>query len=131
MSTLQNTTQHRYRTRARLGAGALAATALIALGIAFLILPTGYRTTSPPTAGITHPAASGALTTQAPVLAPCFRDPGTHALACYHTARAPIAAAAPSRYFRDPATHRLLGKPVTRNRAGHRRRHPYSGGVAP
>ncbi len=120
MSTLQNATQHRDKTRTRLGAGALALSALIALGIGVLILPTGHRTTTPPTASIAHPARPTALTSQASGLGDCLVNPENQAPACYDAAQALTATPATSGYFRDPATHKLLRIPVARHRTHHR-----------
>jgi hypothetical protein len=120
MSTLQqHTSPDRRRIAARPGA-ALALTALIAIGLALLILmPTGHGTTTPTTGSIARPPAQAdALTAQTPALDGCFRDPATHALTCYHGASAATATAAPAGYFRDPATHKLLRLPTTRQRAG-------------
>lgn len=118
MSTLQTTTQHRDRIRTRLGAAALALSVLIALGITLLILPTAHRTTSPSTASVARSAPPAALTTQHSGLGNCLVDPYTPAIACYHAARTPIATTAPSSYFRDPATHKLLRLPAARHRPG-------------
>lgn len=131
MSTLQNATQHRDKTRTRLGTGALALSALIALGIGVLILPTGHRTTRPPTASIARPAPPTALTSQASGLGDCLVNPENQAMACYDAAQALIATPATSAYFRDPATHKLLRIPVARNRTHHRPPNRSSGGVAP
>jgi hypothetical protein len=121
MSTLQDTPPDRHRIRARPGT-ALALGALIAIGLALLILiPTGHRTSAPTTSGITQPLAQAALTTQTPAPGSCFRDPATHALTCYRAAPASTATAAPAGYFRDPATHKLLRLPTARHPA---RQHP-------
>ena len=84
MSTPQHTTEHRDKTRTRQGAGALALSALITLAIGALILHTGHRTTTPPTASIAHPALSAAaVTTQASGLGDCLVNPYNQARACY------------------------------------------------
>ena len=132
MSTPQHTTEHRDKTRTRQGAGALALSALITLAIGALILHTGHRTTTPPTASIGHPALSAAaVTTQASGLGDCLVNPYNQARACYQAAQAPPANPAPSGYFRDPATHKLLRIPIARNRAHHHLPNRSSGGVAP
>ena len=115
MSTLQKSPKHHDRIRARRGT-ALTLGALIAIGLALLILmPTGHRTAAPTTGSTAHEAT---LTAQIPAPAGCFRDPATHALTCYRAAPAPTATAAPAGYFRDPATHKLLRLPTARHRAG-------------
>lgn len=131
MSTLQNTTQRPDRIRTPLRTGALALSALIALGAALLIFPTAHRTTRPPTTGIAHPAPTTALTTRASGLGDCLVNPDNQALACYHAAQALIATPTTSGYFRDPATHKLLRIPVERNRAHHDALNRSSSGVAP
>ena len=131
MSTPQHTTEHRDKTRTRQGAGALALSALITLAIGALILHAGHRTTRPPTASIARPALPAALTTQGSGLGNCLVNRYNHARACYRAAQAPIATPAPSGYYRDPATHKLLRIPVAHNRI---HRHPPnrpSSGVAP
>ena len=132
MSTPQNTTQPRDKTRTRHGAGALALSALITLAIGALILHTGHRTTTPPTASIGHPALSAAaVTTQASGLGDCLVNPYNQARACYRAAQTFTATPATPGYFRDPATHKLLRIPIARNRAHHHPPHRSSGGVAP
>ena len=131
MSTPQHTSEHRDKTRTRQGAGALAVSALITLAIGALILHAGHRTTRPPTASIARPALPAALTTQGSGLGNCLVNPYNHARACYRAAQAPIATPAPSGYFRDPATHKLLRISVARNRTHHHPPHRSSGGVAP
>ena len=131
MSTPQHTTEHRDKTRTRQGAGALAVSALITLAIGALILHAGHRTTRPPTASIARPALPAALTTQGSGLGNCLVNPYNHARACYRVAQAPIATPAPSGYFRDPATHKLLRISVARNRTHHHPPNRSSGGVAP
>ena len=129
---LQNTTQNRDKSKTRREAGAMALSALITFAIAVLILHTGHRTTTPPTASIGHPALSAAaVTTQASGLGDCLVNPYNQARACYQAAQAPPANPAPSGYFRDPATHKLLRIPIARNRAHHHPPHRSSGGVAP
>ena len=128
MSTLQNTHRHRHRIRTRLGTGILALSTLIAIGLALLILePAGHRTTAE-TGSI---ASQAALTTQAPALADCLRDPSAHALACSHTAPAAILGPARTRCFRDPNPLKPLCTPAARKPAHHRPPHPPTGGVAP
>jgi hypothetical protein len=118
MSTLQDTTPHRHRIRARPGT-ALALAALIPIGLALVILtPTSHHTTAPTTGNL---AAGAAFTAQTPAPAGCFRDPATHALTCHQAALTPTATPTPAGYFRDPATHKLLRLPTARHRAG---RHP-------
>jgi hypothetical protein len=119
MSTLQDTPPNRHSIRARPGT-ALALTALIATGLALLILmPTGHRTSAPTTTSIPHPhLQTAALAAQTAPAAGCFRDPATHALACYHAGPAPTATPASTGYFRDPATHKLLRLPAARHHAG-------------
>ena len=119
MSTLHHTPPERHRITARPGT-ALTLTALIAIGLALLILtPTGHHTSAPTTGSIARsPSQASALTVQTPVRTGCFRDPATHALTCYHAAAAPTATAAPAGYWRDPATHKLLHLPTARHRAG-------------
>ena len=131
MSTPQHTTEHRDKTRTRQGAGALAVSALITLAIGALILHAGHRTTRPPTASIARPAQPAALTTQGSGLGNCLVNPYNHARACYRAAQAPIATPAPSGYYRDPATHKLLRIRIARNRTHHHPPHRSSGGVAP
>ena len=131
MSTPQHTSEHRDKTRTRQGAGALALSALITLAIGALILHAGHRTTRPPTASIARPALPAALTTQGSGLGNCLVNPYNHARACYRAAQAPIATPAPSGYFRDPATHKLLRISVARNRTHHHPPNRSSGGVAP
>ena len=131
MSTPQNTVQNRDRNRTRLGAGALALSALITLAVGVLILHAGHRTTRPPTASIARPALPAALTTQGSGLGNCLVNPYNHARACYRAAQAPIATPAPSGYFRDPATHKLLRIHVARNRTHHHPPNSSGGGVAP
>jgi len=131
MSTPQHTSEHRDKTRTRQGAGALAVSALITLAIGALILHAGHRTTRPPTASIARPALPAALTTQGSGLGNCLVNPYNHARACYRAAQAPIATPAPSGYFRDPATHKLLRISVARNRTHHHPPNRSSGGVAP
>ena len=118
MSTPQHTSEHRDKTRTRQGAGALAVSALITLAIGALILHAGHRTTRPPTASIARPALPAALTTQGSGLGNCLVNPYNHARACYRAAQAPIATPAPSGYFRDPATHKLLRLPTARHSVG-------------
>jgi len=128
MSTLQNTARHHHRIRT----GALALGALIAVGLALLIItPTGHGTRAPTTASIAQPLSPAALTASTPAPAACVRDPGTHALACSHAAPYPIATDASMGYFRDPVTHKPMGAPARRKRGQHRPPHPSSGGVAP
>jgi hypothetical protein len=132
MSTPQHPSEHRDKSRTGQGAGALALSALITLAIGFLILHTGHRTTSPPTATIAHPATqAAALTTQASGLGDCLVNPDNQARACYHAAQALVATPAPSGYFRDPATHKLLRIPTARNHTHHHPPNRSSGGVAP
>ena len=132
MSTPQHTTEHRDKTRTRQGAGALALSALITLAIGALILHTGHRTTTPPTASIAHPALSAAaVTTQASGVGDCLVNPYNQARACYQAAQAPIATPAPSGYYRDPATHKLLRIPVAHNRIHRPPPNRPSSGVAP
>lgn len=131
MSTLHTTAQHRDKIRTRLGTGILALSALIALGLALLILPTTHRTTAPTAASIAQPQLQLALTAQTPVRVGCFRDPATHARSCLHTAAASAVTPARKRCFRDPTTHKLLCTPAVHKPAHHRPHHPYSGGVAP
>jgi hypothetical protein len=131
MSTPQHTSEHRDKTRTRQGAGALAVSALITLAIGALILHAGHRTTRPPTASIARPAQPAALTTQGSGLGNCLVNPYNHARACYRAAQAPIATPAPSGYYRDPATHKLLRIPVARNPTHHHPPNRPSGGVAP
>jgi len=131
MSTPQHTSEHRDKTRTRQGAGALAVSALITLAIGALILHAGHRTTRPPTASIARPALPAALTTQGSGLGNCLVNPYNHARACYRAAQAPIATPAPSGYYRDPATHKLLRIPVARNPTHHHPPNRPSGGVAP
>ena len=132
MSTPQNTTQPRDKTRTRHGAGALALSALITLAIGALILHAGHRTTRPPTATTARPAQPAAiLTTQASGLGNCLVNPYNQAQACYQAAQAPIATPATSGYYRDPATHKLLRIPVARNPTHHHPPNRPSGGVAP
>ena len=131
MSTLQNTTQNRDKSKTRREAGAMALSALITFAIAVLILHTGHRTTRPPTPSIARPAQPAALTPQASGLGNCLVNPYNQAQACYQAAQAPIATPATSGYYRDPATHKLLRIPVAHNRI---HRHPPnrpSCGVAP
>ena len=131
MSTLHHTPPDRQRIRARPGT-ALSLTAL-AIGLALLILmPTGHRTSAPTTGSVAQsPAQATGPTAPTPAPTGCFRDPATHALACYRAASVPTGASAPASYFRDPVTHKLLGKPARRKRVQHRPSHPSSGGVAP
>jgi len=120
MSTLQqHTSPDRRRIAARPGT-VLALSALIAIGLALLILmPTGHGTTTPTTGSIARPPAqAAALTAQTPPPGGCFRDPATHALTCSQSASAATATAVPAGYFRDPATHKLLRLPTARHRAG-------------
>jgi hypothetical protein len=122
MSTLHHTPPNRHRIRSRPGT-ALTLTALIAIGLALLILtPTGHHTSTPTTGGTAQPhLQTAALTDQTPAPAGCFRDPTTHALTCSHAAPAPTATAAPAGYLRDPATHKLLRLHTARHPA---RQHP-------
>jgi hypothetical protein len=131
MSTPQDTTQPRDKTRTRLGAGALALSALITLATGVLILHAGHRTTMPPTATIAHPAQPAAVTIEPSGLGDCLVNPYNEARACYQAAEVPIATPAPSGFFRDPATHKLLRIPIPRNRTHHHPPNRSSGGVAP
>lgn len=87
MSTLQTIPRHRESIRTAL----LALTAVIAIAIALLILPTGHRTTRPPTASIARPAPPAAHTIQASGLGNCLVNPYNQAVACYRAAQASIA----------------------------------------
>ncbi|MGN6169154.1 MAG: hypothetical protein ACTHQQ_13440 [Solirubrobacteraceae bacterium] len=118
MSILQDTPPNRHRISGRPGT-ALALAALIATGLALLILmPTGHTTSAPTTTNIPHPhSQTAALAAQTEPTTGCFRDPTTHALTCYHAAPAPTATPAPAGYFRDPATHELLRLPTARHPA--------------
>jgi hypothetical protein len=100
MSTLQKTPQHHDRIRTRPGT-ALALGALIAIGLALLILiPTGHRTSARTASSIAQPAAQAAgLTAQSSALAGCFRDPATHARTCFPAAPALTATPAPAGLF--------------------------------
>jgi hypothetical protein len=119
MSTLHDTRQHRDSTLTRNGTSALTLAALIATGLALLILtPTGHHTPTSTTGSSAPSSQAAALTAQTPAPGGCFRDPANHALTCYHAASAPTATAAPAGYFRDPATHKLLRLPTARHRAG-------------
>jgi hypothetical protein len=115
MSTLQSTAHHHHRART----GALALGTLIAIGLALLILiPTGHATSSTKLSSIPQPLSHAAPIASIPLSGGCFRDPGTHALTCSHAAPAyPDTPNASTSYFRDPVTHKLLGKPV-RHRLG-------------
>jgi hypothetical protein len=114
MSTLQKSPQHHDRIRTRPGTP-LALGALIAIGLALLILMPGHRTSAPTEGSIAHQAA---LTAQTPAPAGCFRDPATHALTCSQGESVAAATYARAAYFRDPATHKLLRLPATRHHAG-------------
>lgn len=129
MSTLQNTTRHRHRIRPE----ALALGALFAIGFALLILiPTGHAKSSTKSSSIQQPLPHAAPIASIPLSGGCFRDPDTHALTCFHAAPAyPDAPNLSTSNFRDPVTHKLLGKPVRHKRGQHRPSHPPSGGVAP
>jgi hypothetical protein len=120
MTTLQNTSQHRDRIRTRIGTGAFALAALIAIGLALLILmPTGHRTGQPAGGSIAQ-AHSQAVVITAHAAAPggCLRDPTTHALICSQEAPAPTATPMPAGYYRDPATHKLLRHLAAQHRIG-------------
>ena len=79
MSTLQTIPRHRESIRTAL----LALTAVIAIAIALLILPTGHRTSAPSAGSIAHrPSQAAALTARTAAPAGRFRDPATHALIC-------------------------------------------------
>lgn len=119
MSTLQDTPPNRNSIRARPGT-ALTLSALIATGLALLILmPTGHHPSAPTTTSIPHPhLQTAALAAQTAPPAGCFRDPATHALTCSHAAPTPIATPAPAGNFRDPATHKLLRLHAAHHREG-------------
>jgi hypothetical protein len=119
MSTLQTTPQHRNRTSTRLGGKVLLLSALVASGLALLVLaPTNHHAIAPTSSSTAHEAA---ITTQTQAPVGCFRDPATHALTCSHTAPSPVATPAPAGYFRDPTTHQLLRLAGAPNRA---KQHP-------
>jgi hypothetical protein len=119
MSTLQDTRPDRHGIKAR-PRTTLALSALMAIGLALVILiPTGHRTTRPSTASVAQSAPPAAVTAQTSGLGNCLVNPYISAIACYHAARTAIATTAPSSYFRDPATHKLLRLPAARHRAGH------------
>jgi len=132
MSTLQNTPRHRDRITSRLGVALLAVSALIAIGVALLILTsTGQRTIAATKASNAQPLSRAALAAEIPARAGRLRDPGSHVLAYYPDAPAPIATPAHTGSFRDPGTHKLLRVPVKHKRPRQRPHHPSSGGVAP
>jgi hypothetical protein len=126
-----STNAHRHSTR--LGAGLLALSALIAIGVTLVFLTSisANHTTRPPTASTARPAPPAALTNEPSGLGNCLVNPDNHALACYHAAQAPIATPAPPGYFRDPTTHKLLRIVIARNRVDHHPPNRSTGGVAP
>jgi hypothetical protein len=120
MSTLQDTSQHRVRTRTRFGAGGFAITTLIAVGLAVLILaPTSAHKAVPhrPATAIHTQPISPADVTQPPT--GCSRDPMTHALYCSSSAPAPFGIPTPPGYIRDPGTPELMRVTNMPDPAGH------------
>jgi hypothetical protein len=83
MSTLQSGTHHPHPLRTRLGAGLVGLGALVAIGVAILMLSLG---------GARHAAIRASAGN----------------VAHPHAARKAVSTPAQSRYFRDPATHALL-----------------------
>ncbi|MBV9000975.1 MAG: hypothetical protein JO304_18070 [Solirubrobacterales bacterium] len=133
MSTLQNTTQHRDRIRTRIGTGALALAALIAIGLALLILmPIGHRTGQPTALSIAQPhSQAAALIAHTAHPGGWLHDPATHALISSQAAPAPSATPAPAGYYREPATHRLLRLPAARHLAGQHPTNHFRGRIIP
>jgi len=121
MSTRQTTRQPHPR-RTRLATSLIALSALIAIGLALLILtPTSVHRTTPhrpntATAIHTHPIAAAVVTRPT---AGCFRDPVTHALFCSASAPAPFGIPTPPGYVRDSGTPELMRVANTPDPAGH------------